>query len=283
MADWTPLHEGDPIPGDPEGLGSLLSLLATDAADLQAVVADLKKLDAEDIWSGENADRFRAARGDVVPKLDRLADGMKKASDALRKCAPGMGNAQGMARTALTRARDATGNLTKANTGLDELARMEAAANAPTISAPGSPPPPPPPAVWTPNWTGIRDEAQDELEAARRLFDKAREDYDGAIDKCVSELKKIITDMELADRDLTERLIDAGGQASLALLGQGTGSNVVGFGRSLIAKGVGRVALMEGHIEERGHGIPPAVPLGEARLPRGAAPVQGDTVRQGHR
>jgi uncharacterized protein YukE len=254
MADWTPLAEGDPIPGNPEGLGSLLGLLANDAAELQAVVAELKKLDAEEIWSGENADRFKAARGDVAPRLDRLAEGMKQASDALRKCAPGMGNAQGLARTAVTRAREATGNLTKADAGLDELARLEAVANAPTISAPGSPPPPPPPAVWAPNWTGLRDEAQEELDAARRLFNNARDDYDGAIDKCVSELKKIIADIEKAERTTTERVVDKAGEISLGILGQGTGGTLLGLGRSFVEKGFGRVALMEGHWKKQDAG-----------------------------
>jgi len=256
MADWTPLAEGDPLPGDPGGLGGLAALLGTDAGELSGVLGDLKKVDAEEVWTGENADRFTAARSKVVPKLKGLADEISKASEALRKCCPGMGNSQNLARTAVTRAREATESLNKANAGLAELASQVALTTGPFMSAPGAPPPPPAPAVWAPNYTGMRDEAQEALDAARRLFEKAREEYDEAVDRCVKDLKKILSDdqkaWEKASRDTTEKMIDFGGQASLAVLGQGTGWNLVGFGRKLVAKGAGRVALMEGHLKKGG-------------------------------
>jgi hypothetical protein len=240
MADWTPLAEGDPLPGDPNGLGSLVTLLANDARELSGVLGDLKKVDAEEVWTGENADRFTAARDKVAPQLDRVADTMRNASEALRRCLPGMGNSQGLARTALTRARDATGNLTKANAGLDEAARVATGPNVPVT----------PGAVWTPNWTGVRDEAQDELDDARRLFDKARLEYDEAIERCVKELKQILTDIEKISRNTTERLIDKAGELSLGLLGQGASGTMFGLGRTFGEKGFGRVSHIGGRFEK---------------------------------
>src|SRR5205085_2108845 len=90
--------------------------------------------------SGENADRFSAAKGTVVPDLEMVANRMDDASRALNRFVPAMANSQALARTALFRAREARDNLVRANAALDEETRERKAAEAAsTVSRPRSP------------------------------------------------------------------------------------------------------------------------------------------------
>lgn len=147
-ADWTPLDEGDPLPGDPGGVSQLAGLLAADVAELRTVIDGLNAVDTCEIWYGENADRFSSVKSKVVPDLVMVAKRMEDASRALNRFVPGMGNSQSLARTALYRAREASDTLVRANAALDEEERHRKAAEAaatdrgaqPTEFRPASPP-----------------------------------------------------------------------------------------------------------------------------------------------
>lgn len=187
--DWTPLAEDDPLPGDPLGVSQLAGLLAADALELRSVIEGLNKVDTCEIWSGENADRFSTAKGDVVPDLQMVAKRMDDAAKALTHFVPGMADSQALARTALYRIRGAMDTLARANAGLDEAAQQRKAAKAAEEAArnhpDGSPSPAPAPSpAWGPNWAAVRDEAWEEYDAAQRLFDAACRDYAQAAKTC---------------------------------------------------------------------------------------------------
>jgi hypothetical protein len=198
-ADWTPLDEGDPLPGNPGGVNQLAGLLAADATELRTVIDRLNAVDTCEIWSGENADRFSTAKSKVVPDLVLVAKRMEDASRTLTRFVPGMDNSQALARTALHRARDASDALASANTALDEEERQRRAAEVLASGGADQPtefrnPSPPVQATWGPSWTGVRDQATEELDAARRLFSQARQDYRDAANLCAHDLGEAIDD-----------------------------------------------------------------------------------------
>lgn len=190
-----PLDDGDPLPGDPGGVSRLAGLLAADAAQLRGVIDGLHQVDTREIWSGENADRFIAAKDKAVPDLELVAKRMEDASRALNRFVPGMANSQTLARTALCRARDAGERLVRANAALDEDDRQRKAAEAAAAAASG-----PagfrntPEVTLGPSWTGLRDEAAEDLDAARRLFAAACKDYRDAASSCAHDLGRAIDD-----------------------------------------------------------------------------------------
>ncbi|HEY0397123.1 MAG TPA: hypothetical protein VGF00_01965, partial [Acidimicrobiia bacterium] len=232
--DWAPLAEDDRLPGDPLGVSQLAGLLAADALELRSVIEGLNKVDTCEIWSGENADRFSNAKGNVVPDLQMVATRMEDAAKALTHFVPGMANSQALARTALYRIRGAMDTLARANAGLDEAAQQRKAAKAAEEAArdhpEGSPNPAPAPSpAWGPNWAAVRDEAWQEYDAAQRLFDGACRDYAQAAKTCAHGLG------EAANDDLKNH--HGGGFLGLGHVAEGLG-HAVSVGTHAVAGGL---------------------------------------------
>ena len=201
MADWTPLTEDDPIPGDPVALTALVAGLRNDVQDLWTAVAQLQSINASGIWSGDAAEAFTRRREAVVPDLDRAAQRLDRAAFALETFGQAVNESQFRAHTAREQARTAQQGVTHARSQLEEVARQDAAARraADTWAAQHPDLPAPlPPASFSPNWNGAVASGQQAMAASRLLFDQACEVYAEAENRCDKILGDAIHD-ELAD------------------------------------------------------------------------------------
>lgn len=179
MADWTPLTEEDPIPGDPDALASLVTGLRNDMRELWHVVGELQGINAGGIWSGEAAEAFTRRREGVVPDLDRVANRLDRAAFALETFGQAVHESHFKALEARTKARAAQETITRAQLQIEETARQEGAS-------------------ITPNLSGVTATGEEAMAAARLLFDQACEVYAEAETRCDKILADAVHD-DLAD------------------------------------------------------------------------------------
>src|SRR5256885_10210545 len=157
MADWSPLAEGDPLPGDPFGLADLIGLLRDEALGIDETADQLRAIDAGATWSGEAASAFTQQRQLLAPDLDLVASRIEAAIRALDAFGRSLDTAQAEGRRAVFQARDSEERITRARLGLEDMARQAAD---PQLAAPRRAaqfpdlPPPAPEAYWGPNWPG---------------------------------------------------------------------------------------------------------------------------------
>ena len=175
MADWTPLTEEDPIPGDPDALVSLVIGLRNDMRELWTVVGELQGINAAGIWSGEAAEAFTRRREGVVPNLDRVANRLDRAAFALETFGQAVHESQFRALEARTKARAAQETITGVQRQIEETARQQGAS-------------------ITPDWSGAIATGEEAMAAARLLFDQACEVYTEAETRCDKILADAIHD-----------------------------------------------------------------------------------------
>jgi len=197
VADWTPLSDVDPMPGDPDGLANLGRLLRSEAQGIRDALTRLAGVNTEEFWEGEAASAFANSRGGVAYSLEMVIGRIQLAADVLNGFVPAMGDCQSRGRIAVNRAREAEAALVKARLGVDDAARQaaadKAAADAFAEAHPGLTPPPPP-ASWGPNWQRMIEEAEQERAAAVLQFAAAVQDYDNAANHCADALSPAIAD-----------------------------------------------------------------------------------------
>ncbi|HVW31797.1 MAG TPA: hypothetical protein VHL53_04595, partial [Acidimicrobiia bacterium] len=73
MADWTPLAEGDPLPGDPNGVADLVGRLRGEVGRIRAAATRLRAVNAGDFWTGDSANEFASRVGRAAPDLELAA------------------------------------------------------------------------------------------------------------------------------------------------------------------------------------------------------------------
>jgi hypothetical protein len=114
--DWS-IFGGNPVPGDPDAVRAIAARFA-DLADTVAQQNGLVRQvgsDAEAIWVGPAADKFRPHLGKLPGQLDKLVTSYRDAADALNGFWPKLAAAQQLAVTALSKAMAAKAAIASAN------------------------------------------------------------------------------------------------------------------------------------------------------------------------
>lgn len=107
-ADWFPLADGDPVPGDPAAISSLASHLASVAEQIGAQVGILRKIAAgQATEKGQHIEKLKAAASDTAGKLDQVTGRYHETAAALSAWAPQLADAQAQSLRALAKAQDA--------------------------------------------------------------------------------------------------------------------------------------------------------------------------------
>lgn len=107
-ADWYPLADADPVPGDPAAISSLASHLASVAEQIGAQVGILRKIAAgQTTEKGQHIEKLKAAASDTAGKLDQVTGRYHETAAALSAWAPQLADAQAQSLRALTNAQDA--------------------------------------------------------------------------------------------------------------------------------------------------------------------------------
>ena len=200
MSDWSPLAAGDPVPGDPGAVATLVRRLGTTAEVVRTQADRLAGIDPG-CWEGEAASEFRTRQGELAPKLATVAERYEKASSALDRYHPDLHQAQTTARRALAEVRQAEADLHGARQGMAAMAAHAAAAERAAAAANPADPdvPPATPTPWSgPDHHARLGAAQAEMEAARRLLRQAEELRDGAASTCAGSIRAA-SDDGLAD------------------------------------------------------------------------------------
>ncbi len=196
MADWSPLAEDDPLPGDPLGVAQLICHLREEALAIADTTVQLTGLDSG-LWKGDAATAFRQRQESLQPDLDLVGRRIYGTIQSLDAFGRAVQDAQSQGRRALADALDAEDKIKRAQLGLETMSRQEIAPGEPATSGPLARPAPGP--VWGPNWQGQLDEAEAQIASARRLFADACEVYRTAEHRCEKQLE------EVAHDDLTDR------------------------------------------------------------------------------
>ena len=209
MTDWAPLADRDPIPGDPNGVAGLAHRISADAESIRAQLARLEAVNSDEFWSGTAAEGFRKRQKELPELLNHVVTRFERVSAALSSYCPGLGEAQSMARTALARAKEAQYDIDTARAGIDRL-NQEAedarrAADEWNRIHPGEPPPPSPPWI-SPNYAGNLEQAEAELEAARRMLEDAKQIRDDAAHRCAETIDDASHDDLRNDTGLFHRI-----------------------------------------------------------------------------
>lgn len=194
--NWAPLAEDDPLPGDPQGVAQLISLLRDEALALSDTATQLRGIDAGTIWHGDAATAFRQRQEHLQPDLELVGNRIYNTTQALDQLGRAMDAAQSEARRALSSARDAEERIARARLGIETMAGQVGTPEAPALSGPLARPDPGP--VLGPNWQGQLDEAEAQMIAAQRLFADACEIYRDAEHRCDQMLAETVHD-HLAD------------------------------------------------------------------------------------
>ena len=196
-ADWSPLADSDPVPGDPAALSELVRRLGGVADTIGAQLTRLRAIQAEEFWEGEAAAVFAEHQGKLPQRLDLLVQRYRTVSAALAAYFPELQRAQTMAVQARNQARQAEADIVAAERGIDAMEAFargaQRAADTYNSANPGAPPRMPDP--WTgPDHRAQLTGAQADMSAARTLLDQARDVRDrsastaeGAVDAAVND------------------------------------------------------------------------------------------------
>ncbi|MFC4020555.1 putative T7SS-secreted protein [Micromonospora sp. GCM10011542] len=163
-AEWSVLQlDSDPVPGDPESFEEItrayqeLARTTQEAHDLLATGGQI------DVGQGKAMEAFRDLIGKLPPRLDRMAHSYAAAADAYLRYLPSLEEAQTMSMRALDQARQASGDQGAAQAALSSA---QAALTALTGDAAAA--------------QTAKDKADDDLTAAQRRADDARQALDQA-------------------------------------------------------------------------------------------------------
>jgi hypothetical protein len=106
-ADWFPLAEADPVPGDPDEIDRCAKRHAVIGAELVRQAGNLRRFAAADGWTGEAARAFTASAGDLAKLVNAAAHRYDAAARILAGYSPELRHAQDLAGRALAEARHA--------------------------------------------------------------------------------------------------------------------------------------------------------------------------------
>ncbi|MEV6374335.1 hypothetical protein FXF53_24455 [Micromonospora sp. WP24] len=163
-AEWSVLElDSDPVPGDPESFEEItrayqeLARTTQEAHDLLASGGQI------DVGQGKAMEAFKDLIGKLPPRLDRMAHSYASAADAYLRYLPSLEEAQTMSLRALEQARQASGDQGAAQAALSSAQAALTALTGDTDAA-----------------ADAKDRADDDLAAAQRRTDDARQALDQA-------------------------------------------------------------------------------------------------------
>lgn len=125
MADWQPLADSDPIPGDPGAIQGIATDLEDTAARIREQAQRLRQADSGVEWVGKAGDVFREHIGELPDQLDLVERRYQRTGDALGRYWPKLDEAQEMARRARDQAQRAQDDIGSAERGLEEIEDFE--------------------------------------------------------------------------------------------------------------------------------------------------------------
>ena len=109
-ADWQPLADSDPVPGDPAGISAEAAHLSSVAQQIQGQVGQLQKIAAgQSDERGRHADKLKSAAADTAGQLAKVVGRYQKTAAALTAWVPDLEYAQAQSLKALAAAQDAVG------------------------------------------------------------------------------------------------------------------------------------------------------------------------------
>jgi hypothetical protein len=113
--EWHPVcPDGDPVPGDPDAVGSLAGRYQTTARRISDAAARLRRIAGVEGWDSRAGRRFRERAIEVSDKVSSAYQRYEKAGVALADYAEALRGAQRLADGALGRAQDAEVELIRA-------------------------------------------------------------------------------------------------------------------------------------------------------------------------
>lgn len=194
--NWSPLAATDPIPGDPGRVADLVRRLRDTANEVHAQGIQLRDMDSG-WWKGRAADAFVEHQQKVPPLLNDVALRYFKVANALDAYHPQLESAQSMAEEALVRAKAAEAAIEVAQQGLIAMQQHAHAQDA-LVAAHNAQHPnqsPAQPAPWHgPHWPSAMQQAQEDMDAARRLLDDARSLRDESASRTAAQIRDTIDD-----------------------------------------------------------------------------------------
>ncbi|MER7440376.1 putative T7SS-secreted protein [Micromonospora avicenniae] len=185
-AEWSVLElDSDPVPGDPESFEEItrayqeLARTTQEAHDLLASGGQI------DVGQGKAMEAFKDLVGKLPPRLDKMAHSYAAAADAYLRYLPSLEEAQTMSLRALEQARQASGDQGAAQAAVSSAQAALTALTGDTDAA-----------------KDAKDKADDDLAAAQRRTDDARQ----ALDQAKSLLGQATALRDQAARTAAEEL-----------------------------------------------------------------------------
>jgi len=124
-ADWLPLADADPVPGDPYQVVRLSSSLRSVADGLKQQAETLRRLAGDQSWEGESGPKFRATATDTANRLAKVYPRYEAAANALLGYESELAAAQATSLRALQEAKSADQARAAHERRLDELDRAD--------------------------------------------------------------------------------------------------------------------------------------------------------------
>src|SRR4051794_6143614 len=113
-ADWHPLAEADPVPGDALAVLAAGVSLGAMTVELESQAAKLRSLARAEGWAADAAQEFRTAASDLAEELDRVRGRYEIAGRELKKWSSSLERAQDESLRALRLAQEAQEQATTA-------------------------------------------------------------------------------------------------------------------------------------------------------------------------
>lgn len=177
MTDWTPLSDGDPLPGDPAGIEATARPFREVSEQLADQAGRISAIDPADGWVGLAAQRFADARDRLPGQLRAVAHRCGLAAQTLTRWASEVDGCQQDALGVRARAREAEQDLLDARAGVTAMAAHES---------------------WVgPNWPVLQQDAEERLAAAHGQFDGIVDRYRHGADRAraaLAEADRVLDD-----------------------------------------------------------------------------------------
>lgn len=189
--DWSPLRDGDPVPGDTATIRDLATHLLGVAESIRTENTRMSALDAGEIWDSDAAVTFTELQEKLPPDLELAATRYENVANALFRWEGSLGGFQSRADTALARAKEAQDDIDAADAGIeqmqewdDEAVRIADRTNEANPESPAVDPEP-----WTgPDHHALRADAVSRLDQARTDLEGVEGDRDEAANQAESDI-----------------------------------------------------------------------------------------------
>lgn len=209
-SDWHPVADNDPVPGDPDRVAKLGKKLRKTATELERQIKNLKAVAEVDSWDSKAGREFREKANGNVKKLEAAFKRYDTAADAFgsevtevggryedklhakpKNYASDLNRAQEIADKARTEARDADDRKSAKQKSLDALSNKDGKGDKSDQR----------------KLEEARDEAGDEIEAAKAKIEQAKKIRDDAAKRARDAIEDVIADDSLKD-GFWESLVD---------------------------------------------------------------------------